>query len=773
MTKKPTPAPIALRRAIRALALGLAITSASPLAAQVTPAFTYQGELRSGGNPANASFDMEFRLYGAATGGAQIGPVVTRPNVAAVNGLFNVQLDFGPAQFAGDRQWLEVRIKPAGSGSYETLLPRTEVTATPYALGAVAALANSVTTTSVVDGTLQAVDLAPGAVGATQIDSAQVQRRVSGSCNGSEGVQAIAADGSVSCGSFAGGSGTVTNVATGVGLTGGPITGSGTISVAPGGIGATEIDSAQVQRRVSGACAGANFVQQVNQDGSVGCGPAEAASGWSLNGNAGTDPSIDFLGTLDQQPLVLRAANAQSFRIEPSAEQFGGLPITANVISGSHANFVEPGVRGATIGGGGLPDGDSDPFYFGEAPHRVTDHYGTIGGGFANQAGDGTGSPTERGFATVSGGRRNIASGENSTVSGGFQNIAQSLNSTVGGGENNQATGSSSTVAGGGFNVASGLGSTIGGGAANQATAIAATISGGLENTAADFAVVGGGQSNQATQSHSAVGGGSANSARGERATIGGGAGNVARGLGSTIAGGEQNEVLGAYSTVGGGSRNCAATAYSWAGGRRAKVRHRLDLTGGNEEFRCRGVPGSDDLTAREHDGTFLWADSQDVDFLSGAHNQFAARASTGFWFGTHGNPPDAILMIPYLIETSTGASLTSGGVWTNASSRALKDSFEQVDPTQVLERLLELPVQRWRYIASPAEGVHLGPVAEDFHAAFGLGHTSTRIGTSDASGVAFAAIQGLNQKLEAENAALRAELAELRRMVEALAGER
>jgi hypothetical protein len=75
----------------------------------------------TGDNPANASFDMEFRLFSAAAGGAQIGPLLTRLNVPAIDGLFNVQLDFGPAQFAGDRQWLEVRSKPSGGGSYETL----------------------------------------------------------------------------------------------------------------------------------------------------------------------------------------------------------------------------------------------------------------------------------------------------------------------------------------------------------------------------------------------------------------------------------------------------------------------------------------------------------------------------------------------------------------------------------------------------------------------------------------------------------------------------
>ena len=63
----------------------------------------------------------------------------------------------------------------------------------------------------------------------------------------------------------------------------------------------------------------------------------------------------------------------------------------------------------------------------------------------------------------------------------------------------------------------------------------------------------------------------------------------------------------------------------------------------------------------------------------------------------------------------------------------------------------------------------HLGPVAQDFRGAFGLGADDVSIASVDEAGVALAAIQGLNAKLERENARLRAELAELRGAVEAL----
>ncbi len=97
------------------------------------------------------------------------------------------------------------------------------------------------------------------------------------------------------------------------------------------------------------------------------------------------------------------------------------------------------------------------------------------------------------------------------------------------------------------------------------------------------------------------------------------------------------------------------------------------------------------------------------------------------------------------------GAHVTTGGVWTNGSSRASKEAFERVDPEVVLAKVSALPIERWRYRGSD-EGTHLGPMAEDFHAAFGLGASDAYIATVDADGVALAAIQGLQQRLEREH---------------------
>lgn len=118
--------------------------------------------------------------------------------------------------------------------------------------------------------------------------------------------------------------------------------------------------------------------------------------------------------------------------------------------------------------------------------------------------------------------------------------------------------------------------------------------------------------------------------------------------------------------------------------------------------------------------------------------------------------------------NSGNGAHLTFGGVWTNGSSVTFKRDFAAIDSADVLRRVLELPLMTWRYRDEP-DIRHLGPTAEDFKAAFGLGGDPQYIGTVDADGVALAALQGLDAKLERENASLRAALADALAKLEAL----
>lgn len=124
-------------------------------------------------------------------------------------------------------------------------------------------------------------------------------------------------------------------------------------------------------------------------------------------------------------------------------------------------------------------------------------------------------------------------------------------------------------------------------------------------------------------------------------------------------------------------------------------------------------------------------------------------------------------------LHMAAGAYCDSAN-WVNASSRELKENFESVDSCEILERVASLPIQKWNYKRQTRETVHLGPMAEDFAAAFGLGEDDRSISTVDAAGVALAAIQGLHERLrqkECDIEALRTELASLRATIAAERG--
>ncbi|MDW8325686.1 MAG: hypothetical protein RMK99_03885 [Anaerolineales bacterium] len=100
--------------------------------ATVGSAFTYQGRLDDNGAPANGAYDFQFALFDAVTGGTQVGSTTTLNNVAVVNGIFTVQLDFGNP-FWQQQTYLEVRVRKSGDPAFTTLTPRQPVSAAPVA----------------------------------------------------------------------------------------------------------------------------------------------------------------------------------------------------------------------------------------------------------------------------------------------------------------------------------------------------------------------------------------------------------------------------------------------------------------------------------------------------------------------------------------------------------------------------------------------------------------------------------------------------------------
>jgi hypothetical protein len=470
-----------------------------------------------------------------------------------------------------------------------------------------------------------------------------------------------------------------------------------------------------------------------------------------------------------------------------------------------------------TVGGGGANEASSDG--------------ATVGGGLGNKArgqfsvvsgGGGTSLPDSNvaygDYSVISGGKGNLATHYGATISGGTNNTANGAQATVGGGNSNTASGlGTPTVGGGNMNTASGSQATVGGGDNNTASQSYATVGGGENNTANQFhATVGGGRNNMASGEAATVSGGEFNAASGDHSVVCGGGGvetedngpNVAIGDYSTVGGGGGNNADGRYSTIGGGKdnstgpstypgnctvaggeKNKAVASYSTVGGGFANTTSGTSSTiGGGNNNTASGVAATvsggynniasgyysfaaGQYASAMHDGAFVWADGSWPSFQSERAQQFRVSAFGGARFDVKGNRWVNIWDDgTNLISTSTGARLTLGGTWTNASDRNLKENFTPIDGKLLLEKLSKLPITTWNYRNERSDIKHIGPMAQDFYALFGVGDDDKSISTIDPSGIALAAIQELyktTQKLNEKNL----EMDELKERVNKLEG--
>jgi len=412
-------------------------------------------------------------------------------------------------------------------------------------------------------------------------------------------------------------------------------------------------------------------------------GGAGGGNAWLLTGNAGTNPAVNFLGTTDAQPLVIRVNNAQTFQFNTNLS-------------------LQRDAGGNTRGQGAV------------------DLQSARSAAIEVASGD---------YSVIGGGQNNTASGQYATTGGGYGNTASSTFATVGGGYGNTVSGDYATVGGGYRNTARGNSATVGGGNNNTASSPIATV--------------GGGQNNTASGGHSTVGGGQNNTASGGYSTVGGGNENTARGQHSVVLGGYSNTANGAYNLVFGQDVDPSVTET-----------HRVYFFGPG------GTRPSGFLVINRLDGDFP--------IHVGTDN-------------TNGN----------------GAYLTTGGVWTNGSSRSFKERFVQYRPAEVLEKILQLPVEGYFYKGT--QEYHITPMAEDFYRLFGTGvheiietdstgqlvrrpnpDVDKYLAASDVAGVALLGIQALHEEnaqlrqrvadLETENAALRARLERLETLMQRIA---
>jgi hypothetical protein len=378
------------------------------------------------------------------------------------------------------------------------------------------------------------------------------------------------------------------------------------------------------------------------------------------------------------------------------------------------------------------------------APCFGSGQHAFLGGGESN---------TSAGYDSgVLSGDSNSACEWKSSILGGYSNsvLTGGVAGTIGGGTSNQLSAEDAVVAGGMENTQSGDYGFIGAGGQNTiATSYAAAIGGGLKNSISasnvgelsasggSYSVIGGGEGNSIVGASDGVanlaviGGGSANSVTSEFATLAGGESGTVTGIGASLGGGEFNAVSGFLGVVPGGYRNVAGGTTSFAAGYESLA---------------------------EANGSFVWSDYSPgaKHVVATAPNQFLVRSVGGVVFYSN-------------TAQTVGVRLAPGsGTWSSLSDRTMKTAIVPLDDAGILAKVAALPVSEWSYISE--RGVrHIGPMAQDFYAAFGVGEDDRHITTIDEDGVALAAVKALHQ----ENASLRGDVAELRREVRALERDR
>jgi trimeric autotransporter adhesin len=334
------------------------------------------------------------------------------------------------------------------------------------------------------------------------------------------------------------------------------------------------------------------------------------------------------------------------------------------------------------------------------------------------------------------------------------------------------------------------VGATIGGGGSGSFNGVART-----NRVDANFATVGGGMENtvQTNAQYATIGGGTLNTIHAYYATIGGGSGNTIQpnALHATVGGGEVNTIHTERATIGGGSYNTIQTnAYfatisgGWINTIQTNAQYATSGGGGGNTIQPNAqyatIPGGRSNHATNYafaagynaratnTGAFVWSDGGGTITSSTNNNSVTMRARGGYRFFTGSG--------------TTGAQLLAGATaWSVLSDRNIKKDVRPVDCQDVLNKLSRVPVSQWHYEwETESDPVNLGPMAQDFKAAFFPGRDDTSISTLEFDGVALAAIQGLNEKveigkqiaemriagLEAENTELKQRLAALEQLV-------
>ena len=796
-----------------------------PLHAQGT-AFTYQGRLSDGAAAATGAYDLRFVIYDASSGGNQHGPVLTNSSVAVSDGLFTVALDFGASVFTGAERWLEIGVRTNGGTTFSLLSPRQPLTPTPYAIKA--------SVSSALSGGLSSSNLGGTYGNALALTNAANQLAGTFSGNG-ESVTNISMVSLVNdvapiiaWGRNGSGESTVpVDVDSAIALAGGTVF---SLALRPNGTvtawGALLQNQSNVLASLANvtAIAAGGHALALRNNGTV------VAWGGNTSGQTNVPVGLSSIAAVaagNSHSLALRSNGtvvAWGLNSSGQATVPAGLNAVAAIAGGaSHSLALRS--NGTVVAWGLNTSGQTN------VPAGLNNVIAIAAGGGHNLALRANGTVVAWGTNTF--GQTNVPAGlinVTAIAAGSAHSLARRSDGTlVAWGANHDGQGSVPPRAQDNVHIiAAGSFHNI----VLRSGRVAAALASVEENNVFSGANIFTGPATFGDLMASNVSLAGSVSFYGDQFGFSGNAvhfyspaffhttadfeGSVSFRLAGVVfdsatfygnvgfpdfINGQKLDLKGASYGIGVQtdtlyfrSGNAGGDGFGWykggihtdvarspgAGGRRLMM---LDDAG----LQLSALTGAAGLTLS---GNRTGDHTTPVAFIENLNTGASAPALRVVGAGS---TPGGVLsvsttgngLIARFGNSSTWVSeLTASGNWSATafnltSDRNAKQEFEKVEPREVLEKVAELPISRWSFKQDPATR-HLGPMAQDFHAAFGVGPDDKHIATVDADGVALAAIQGLNQKLteelkrrDLENAELKRELMELKNVVQRLAVQR
>jgi len=689
--------------------LRIAVLAALSTGSCLGQAFTYQGLLQDGGQPANGIFDLSFGLFSAESGGTATATLQVN-DLAVTNGVFTAVLDFPASSFIGAPRWIGLSVRPGtATGAFTALTPRQPVTPTPYAIHAGTVNASGLIG-QVTDANLSATLSTPRAfthpgntftgnganltgLNASQLTTGTlpVERLALGSIS-----SALLADGAVGSPQIANGSITAQDLAPTIGLW----NAIGPAVLRPTGNVAIGRDTTRVQFEVSGTM---GHVQShphfAPADGTVllGTYQGRTTNAAQLRFSRETPGSIyTDIGQHKEGQFVVEQNDAIRLMVRPdgrvginTSNPGAALDVWGQMHVTEQGGIRSLGPRNTYAGMIEAWYGPNDRYGLGQLPNGITALYTSdFYAPSSIQFGQMTGADRFKSQVVIDhDGRMGIGTSAPATP---LHVQANSPNAGVARFDN---------IHPGGFS----------GVYFDQTNQYRGHV--GYVNSQSGFGNPG---TMQIGARGSLVFSAEQDGFHQERFRINGTNGNVGIGTAAPLA---------RLETVGDSPDSFIGAS---------------DGTG-LVNF---GAGGAQHVTVNENQVASYNGNNPANLYLNFSSGNVAIGSIAG---------PTAKLHVGGDVRATSFIS---------TSDRNAKQNFTSVNPRDVLAKVAALPITEWSY-KTLSDVRHIGPIAQDFHAAFGLGNDDKGIASVDADGVALAAIQGLNEKLgekEVELERLRAE---------------